>query len=394
MCLQSSCILSKTIGNNPLQQPQQQCNSTQFGTTNLYNWYDYCLSSGNDNSGEYCATSTECYQYRKSIGPSVTYAWHNLTCNPSTCMLIASNGAPPPTPSMIDPHSNINKSNGNDHSILKATDENNTSNGSGSNSSSSNRHHYYHDKHPFHNPAAIALTIVCSLVLIVAIVWIIRLCKKKGWWPFTPMAAAIARNKKRRRGGQQAMASRDSVASSVPSSAPPSFSSTPPDMAIIRHPHVHLYRHQYGQQDASIHSARSSTGSSVEPLPSYLTPYPLPPKYEQAIVTQIRGFRGDDGGSISTLGSSSNTPTATTSDGYHHNNTAPFPSMWVPVYFTQQQANFRRGVNGGELFGFTPNHSYWLQQYAPNQQFSAHAQQQQQQEEAQPATQPPASPQS
>lgn len=51
MCLQSSCILSKTIGNNPLQQQQQQCNSTQFGTTNLYGWYDYCLSSGNDNSG-------------------------------------------------------------------------------------------------------------------------------------------------------------------------------------------------------------------------------------------------------------------------------------------------------------------------------------------------------
>lgn len=51
MCLQSSCILSKTIGNNPLQQQQQQCNSTQFGTMNLYNWYDYCLSSGNDNSG-------------------------------------------------------------------------------------------------------------------------------------------------------------------------------------------------------------------------------------------------------------------------------------------------------------------------------------------------------
>lgn len=308
-------------------------------------------------------------------------------------MLIASNGAPPPTPSMIDPHSNTNKSNGNDRTISKATDEDSTSSGS-NNNSSSNRYHYHHDKHPFHNPAAIALTIVCSLVLIVAIVWIIRLCKKKGWWPFPPIAAAITRNqKRRRRRGQQAMASRDSIASSVPSSAPPSFSSTPPDMAIIRHPHVHLYRHQYGQQDASIHSGRSSTGSSVEPLPSYLTPYPLLPKYEQAIVTQIRGFRGDDGGSASTVGSSSNTPTATLSDGYHHNNTAPFPSMWVPVYFTQQQANFRRGVNGGELFGFTPNHSYWLQQYAPNQQFSAREQQQQQQDETQlPRQQPPTPP--
>jgi hypothetical protein len=41
MCIQSSCILSKTTN----------CNTTQFGTTDLYNWYDYCLSSENDSDG-------------------------------------------------------------------------------------------------------------------------------------------------------------------------------------------------------------------------------------------------------------------------------------------------------------------------------------------------------
>lgn len=46
MCLQSSCILSKTIGVGTT-----TCNTTQFGTTNLYNWYDYCLSSDNDVGG-------------------------------------------------------------------------------------------------------------------------------------------------------------------------------------------------------------------------------------------------------------------------------------------------------------------------------------------------------
>lgn len=54
MCLQSSCILSKTINSSNsslLQQPQSSCNTTQFGTTNLYNWYDYCLSSDNDSTG-------------------------------------------------------------------------------------------------------------------------------------------------------------------------------------------------------------------------------------------------------------------------------------------------------------------------------------------------------
>lgn len=48
MCLQSSCILSKTINAN---NSNTNCNATQFGTTNLYNWYDYCLSSENDMSG-------------------------------------------------------------------------------------------------------------------------------------------------------------------------------------------------------------------------------------------------------------------------------------------------------------------------------------------------------
>jgi hypothetical protein len=53
MCLQSSCILSKTITNNGVLSSNNNvvCNTTQFGTTNLYNWYDYCLSSGNDNAG-------------------------------------------------------------------------------------------------------------------------------------------------------------------------------------------------------------------------------------------------------------------------------------------------------------------------------------------------------
>lgn len=50
MCLQSSCILSKTISGN-INSSNNSCNTTQFGTTNLYNWYDYCLSSDNDSNG-------------------------------------------------------------------------------------------------------------------------------------------------------------------------------------------------------------------------------------------------------------------------------------------------------------------------------------------------------
>ncbi|KAI8088343.1 hypothetical protein BDF21DRAFT_413000 [Thamnidium elegans] len=319
MCLQSSCILSKSIGNTVA-----TCNTTQFGTTNLYDWYDYCLSSDNDNSGSYCATSTECYQYKKSVGPTVSYAWHNLTCNPSTCMLIASNGAPPPVP--LPPQTNLPYDNANSINRIK----HNPAHGHDI-ANTTDRHRYYHDKHPFHNPAAIALTIVCSLVLVVLICWLFRLFKKKGWWP---LQGSIMSEKKK---------STASVISTVPSSAPPSFSSVPPDMAVVRHPHLRL------AVQTSIHSTRSST-TSVEPLPSYLSPYPSPPKYEQAIVTQIRDLREDH---------------VNGSDQYHHSATAP--SMWVPVYFTQQQSSFRRGVNTGQVFGFTPNHSYWLHQLTQEQ---------------------------
>ncbi|EPB81524.1 hypothetical protein HMPREF1544_11762 [Mucor circinelloides 1006PhL] len=352
MCLQSSCILSKTIGGNT--NSINSCNTTQFGTTNLYNWYDYCLSSDNDNSGDYCATSTECYQYRKSAGPSVTYAWHNLTCNPNTCMLIASNGAPPPIP--VPPQSIGN--NGGTQSPIDPYNKTPNSDDNTFNASEADaRHRYYHNK--FHNPAAIALTVVCCLVLLVAICWMLRLCKKKGWWPFTKnrlLVTAAATGKRRDRSQQEPSGSHDSI-SSAPSSAPPSFSSTPPDMAMIRHPHLHLYTHQ-----PSIPSGRSSTASSSnnESLPSYLSPYLSPPKYEQAIVTQIRGLREEGSSSGSNRSSLSNT------DQYHRNNTAPLPSMWVPVYFTQQhQPNFGRGRapnNQVELYGFTPNPVFW----APN----------------------------
>lgn len=249
-------------------------------------------------------------------------------------MLMANNGAPPPIP--VPPsQTNLPFDNRTDISNTAKEDNNNNNN---------NRSFYHH---PFHNPAAIALTIVCSLVLLVAIIWLFRFCRKRE-----TMTVTKSSNHRKR---LPTSTTTQSITSTIPSSAPPSFSSTPPDMAIIRHPHLHLYQHQQ-QRNNSIHSGRSSTGSSVEPLPSYLSPYTLPPKYEQAIVTQIRGLRSGDSSSSSS-----------SSNGYHSSNTAPLPSMWVPVYFTQQQANFRRGVNEGELFGFTPNHSYWLQQISPNE---------------------------
>lgn len=54
MCIQSSCILTKSASataNASLSENTPVCNSTQLGTTDLYDWYGYCLSSGNDSDG-------------------------------------------------------------------------------------------------------------------------------------------------------------------------------------------------------------------------------------------------------------------------------------------------------------------------------------------------------
>jgi hypothetical protein len=259
---------------------------------------------------DYCATSTECYQYRKSAGPSVTYAWHNLTCNPSTCMLIASNGAPPPTP--VPPLQPTNLPTADDHH--QGSDSPNNTVGA--------------PESPLQNPAAIALIVLSCLVIIAVLLWILHLCKKKHWWPFKQHSLTKS--------------------ASVPSTAPPSFSSAPP--GEIANQRIVGTTHQ-----PSIRSDRSFNSTHTnELLPSYLSPYHSPPKYEQAIVTQIRGLRDE--------GSSSNSALD------HHENP---PSMWVPVYFTQPQAGGGGRRDTMQLFGFTPNYpmpSYFLHSSTSSQQ--------------------------
>lgn len=43
MCLQSSCVISKS--------ENESCNATQSGIPQSYKWYDFCLSSGNATDG-------------------------------------------------------------------------------------------------------------------------------------------------------------------------------------------------------------------------------------------------------------------------------------------------------------------------------------------------------
>jgi hypothetical protein len=305
---------------------------------------NYFEHSNKMNEIDYCAASTECYQYRKSASSSVTYAWHNLTCNPTTCMLIASNGAPPPTP--VSPF-------GSPSSIDRSKMDNDGSHGDMTQMVDGGFHHVYYHSKSFHNPAAVALTVVCSLVFIVVSVWLIRLGRKKKWWSKFKDSSkekvvnnSVVKSWKHDNDSPRtgSISCVNSI-SSVPSSAPPSFSSGPLDMATVRHPHARL---SILQQNPFQSPRSSSSSTQMEPLPSYLSPDTTLPKYEQAIVTQIRGFRGDESCS------SSSNPMGQPSIG----------SMWVPVYFS----HFRRVSNQlpQNVYGFpgerlsSPMQSFWI----------------------------------
>ncbi|KAI8342609.1 hypothetical protein BC941DRAFT_413284 [Chlamydoabsidia padenii] len=288
MCLQSSCILSKSIPSN---KSGPVCNTTLFGSTDIYDWYGYCLSSGNDNSGDYCATSTECYQYRRNSNASTSYIWQNLTCDPNSCLLITDNGQPAPTPGALPPPVD--------------------------NPSASSNHNNPTESHSLtpeparhepqeHNATAIALSVTCTLIFVGILGWLFRLWKRSRYWPSFKQPVRLT--------------------CSTPNSAPPSFRSTAATAAV---PEMTCITDRPSSTRSSSGSSNSRGGG--EPLPSYFSPDPSPPKYEHAIVTQIRGLLED--GNYQYQASSST----------DHQSGALPPPMWVPIYFTPNHTSFSLG---------------------------------------------------
>ncbi|KAI7858304.1 hypothetical protein BDC45DRAFT_499324 [Circinella umbellata] len=315
MCLQSSCILSKSISpttnNESLASPSAPvCNTTQFGSFDIYDWYGYCLSSGNDSDGDYCATSSECYQYRKNANSSISYIWKNLTCEPTSCLLMTDRGLPPPAPGQLPPDSD---------------NSNDTAGGGGG----GHRHHSNDSKFSEHSPSTIALTVTCSFIFLVGLIWITRLwmqSRKRRGSRRSPFSWFTLCGRKR----QQRVQSLASDTTTIPSTAPPSFSSN------AAQPEMQQRRNISNASLAGSQSSQQQQHQRREPLPSYYSPDPPPPKYEQAIVTQIRGLmaRGelDDGDDNNETG-----PATTVG-----HNSLP-PPLWLPVYFTPNHSAYSFG---------------------------------------------------
>ncbi|KAI8070976.1 hypothetical protein BC940DRAFT_294897 [Gongronella butleri] len=297
MCLSSSCILSHTVSNtsNPA-----VCNASVFGGA-AYDWYGYCLSSGNDSSGDYCATASECYQYRRTNNnSSTTMAWQNLTCDPNTCMLVQANGQPAPAPGGLPPPAQQ----GNGDDAPTASSSSSAQHGGSSGSGSGNGHHLI-----------IALSVSCTLIVVVACCWLTRQWQRrmKPAWR-RPYPASIH--------------------STTPSSDPPSFQSTEMRRVSLS---------SLSRSSSLTNRHENANNDTIEPLPSYFSPDPSPPKYEQAIVTQIRGLFEDSAYQHHQQQQNTTAQAASSSiDMDHHAHGLP-PPMWLPVYFTPHQNAFAVG---------------------------------------------------
>ncbi|CAO3689452.1 unnamed protein product [Umbelopsis ramanniana] len=187
-------------------------------------WYDYCVSTEYDSNGVSCTDNVQCYPYRNNT----PFAWPNLACDPNLCFVISANGSPAPSPSVIP-------------NITSTTDPG--ASATSSTSSPDSGDNFITTGSSKVSVTTIALIAVSSLLFLLGLAWLTRIITKCRICP-TPFF--------HRRDEQS------------PVVATTDLSAHHPDN-------------------------QSTTSSNLtEPLPVYVPPDAPPPKYENAIVNQIR----------------------------------------------------------------------------------------------------------
>ncbi|KAM3581236.1 hypothetical protein VKS41_006676 [Umbelopsis sp. WA50703] len=160
---------------------------------------------------------------------STPESWPNLACDPNLCFVISANGSPAPTPSYIGNYSTTVSSGPQATSSSPPSDVNDNASAVGSTRPS---------------VTTIALIAVSSLLFVLGLAWLTRILTKCRVCP-TPFF--------QRRDEQ-----------------------TPTSTDIAPH---------------QVDNQSSSSSIMTEPLPVYVPPDAPPPKYENAIVNQIREDR-------------------------------------------------------------------------------------------------------
>lgn len=207
---------------------------------------------------DYCGTSTLCYQYGQGNVSNAMHAWDNLTCDQDSCSLVNANGSQPTVPTPID--------NSTHHPIA------------GTGSGNKKIHHKSEEEKINHSPTTIAIITVCTVISFCLLALSIRILfyKTKYWTIINKyLCCSLCTYRQMNETGNN-------------STAPPSFRS---EMVM-----------------------RSNNSSDL--LPCYSNQDASPPKYEQAIVTQIRGMRD------------------------HYPSSSGQQPIWVPVYLRPQHGNY------------------------------------------------------
>ncbi|KAI8636605.1 hypothetical protein BD408DRAFT_85846 [Parasitella parasitica] len=317
MCLPSACILATPYSTGDNEGSTCAVTNQPYG----YDFYNYCLSSGlkisGDNSdsnddGDYCNTSTACYPYRQG-DLKQQHIWDNLTCNDS-CQLTSNDGSPLPIPIPIT-HISVTTS---IHHPFTGT----------MSSGNINPHRNQFDPRT-KSPASIALVSVFSIVSVFLAIWLVRIVfYKTKYWPWInkyffcnfcrPAIVPLQ--------APQLTSSLTQDTESTPSSRPPSFQSN----------NLVLYSaiHQHGS---------NSSNSSNSSLPYYCQD-PTLPKYEQAIVTQIRGMSFSD-----------HHPSSSSSSTQQQH---PQP-IWVPLYLSSSPVNNSTIVSSPIFNSYLPLNADW-----------------------------------
>lgn len=183
------------------------------------------------------------------------------------------------------------------------------------------------------SPTSIALISVCSIVSFLLVIWLVRIVfYKTKYWPWISRylccGCCYSPVKPLPTAALTSTTSTSMSESAQPHSRPPSFQSTT----------LHNATMSLQQQQPSIHSRNSSYAS----LPSYHCQDPSLPKYEQAIVTQIRGMSFFD----------------------HHPSAAATSAsagqpIWIPIYLSSSPVHNSTIVSSPAFNSFLSSNSDW-----------------------------------
>ncbi|KAL9541198.1 hypothetical protein MBANPS3_009263 [Mucor bainieri] len=306
MCLPSVCILATPYSTGDNDGSTCAVTNQPYG----YDFYNYCLSSGLSSS-DYDSDDDSDDGDDEGI---------------DSCQLILNNGSPPPIPIPI---ANITTVTNSHHPSPGITSSGNV-----------NPHRSPFDPRT-RSPTSIALISVCSIVSCLLVIWLVRIVfYKTKYWPWINRYFCCGFCHPSVKPLPTASLTSSSSSSNSMSEAAPPHSRPPSFQSNNQHNTISMQQH-------SIHSRNSSYAS----LPSYHCQDPSLPKYEQAIVTQIRGMSFIDHHPSAATSAAAAAAASAASSGQQ--------PIWIPIYLSSSSVPNSTIVSSPVFNTFLTSNSDW-----------------------------------